>query len=672
MTTIGKRANKELTMPGYNAFQVPTLGMRSQAHALNTIGINVANVNSGGFKRTDTQFETLISKTLQNESDLGGIATKDYQRIDEQGALTPSGRNLDVAINGNGFFYLSPTLEVSTNVYFTRDGSFQMGTADGQTSSVTADDGSTITVANGYLVDKNGYYVLGAIADPETGAFSASTLSPLRIDEWAFKDRFTSTSTANLGLNLPSNNTIVTDHATAVLKSNDGFTNTNLETYIIEVVDSNGAKQSAQMNFTKKQVDRTDGSGVSAVWEVSATSSRASSPQIDTVMLGGDVEPDDTYSVTIDGTTITYTVLGTESGLSDVRNAMVTAINANATIAAKLTASAGSNAGEITLTAGAAGTEFTTTGSSTNVDRAQVDEITIAGTIEAGDEYSFTLNGTTVTYTATGAEADIDAIRSGFISAINANATINALVSASVGAESGKITVTGQTTGTPYTATVATPTTGATVDNSAAIATSITALTGKSNTTSVASKTETHTTAAQTITFNADGDVSTTQTASTFSLTFADGATATVAIDWAQMKQFGADFLKFNYDHNGLIKASMTSTRFDNAGQILGTFQDGTQRAVYKLPLAQFHNPNGLEMMNGMVFRETQNSGSPSSVFVDASGQADFVPFAMELSNVDITKEFSRLIMTQNAYNSSATVFKTIDEMVTVARDLKA
>ena len=122
-------------MPGYNAFQVPTLGMRSQAHALNTIGINVANVNTGGFKRTDTQFETLISKTLQHESDLGGIAAKDYQRIDGQGALTPSGRNLDVAINGNGFFYVSPTLTVSTNVYFTRDGSFEMGIADGQTSA---------------------------------------------------------------------------------------------------------------------------------------------------------------------------------------------------------------------------------------------------------------------------------------------------------------------------------------------------------------------------------------------------------------------------------------------------------------------------------------------------------------------------------------------------------
>ena len=659
-------------MPGYNAFQVPTLAMLSQAHTLNTIGINVANVNSGGFKRTDTQFQTLISKTLHHESDLGGIAAKDYQRIDEQGALVPSGRNLDVAINGDGFFYVSPTLTVSSDVYFTRDGSFQMSIADGRTSSITADDGNTITISNGYLVDKNGYYVLGAAADETTGAFSIGTLEPLRIDEWAFKDQFTTTNAANLGLNLPSNNSIVADHAAVVLKANDGFTNTDLETYIIEVVDSNGAKQSAQMNFTKQTVNRAAGSGLSAVWEVSATTSRTSSPQIDTVMLGGTVEADDTYSVTIDGTTVPYTVLGSEGSLSGVRDAMVTAINANATIAAILTASAGNNAGEITLTAAAAATEFTTTGSSTNVDRAQVDEITIAGTVEANDVYSVTVDGTTVPYTVTGAEANIDAIRSGLINAINSNGTVGALVSAAAGATPGTITLTGQTTGTAFTATVATPTTGGTADNSAGIATSITALTGTNNATTIGTKTATRTTAAQTITFDADGGISSTQAASTFALTFADNATATVAIDWTQMKQFGAGFLKLNYDHNGLIKASMTSTRFDNTGHILGTFQDGTQRAVYKLPLAQFQNPNGLEMLNGMVFRETPDSGEATAVFVDTSGRADFVPFAMELSNVDITKEFSRLIMTQNAYNSSATVFKTIDEMVTVARDLKA
>ena len=109
---------------GYNLFQPATLGMKTQAHALTTIGNNVANVNTGGYKRTDTRFETMISNTLSNQSDLGGIKPKDYQRIDTQGYLSASSRDLDLAISGDGFFYVSPTITVSDEIFFTRNGSF--------------------------------------------------------------------------------------------------------------------------------------------------------------------------------------------------------------------------------------------------------------------------------------------------------------------------------------------------------------------------------------------------------------------------------------------------------------------------------------------------------------------------------------------------------------------
>ena len=62
---------------GYNLFQPATLGMKSHAHALDTIGINVANVNTGGYKRTDTRFETMISKSLSQQTDMGGMKPKD-------------------------------------------------------------------------------------------------------------------------------------------------------------------------------------------------------------------------------------------------------------------------------------------------------------------------------------------------------------------------------------------------------------------------------------------------------------------------------------------------------------------------------------------------------------------------------------------------------------------
>ena len=131
---------------GYNLFQPATLGMKTQAHALTTIGNNVANVNTGGYKRTDTRFETMISKSLSNQTDLGGIKPKDFQRIDSQGFLSASDRDLDLAISGDGFYYVSPKITVSDEILFTRNGSFEVGLADAQTSTVITEDGSSITV----------------------------------------------------------------------------------------------------------------------------------------------------------------------------------------------------------------------------------------------------------------------------------------------------------------------------------------------------------------------------------------------------------------------------------------------------------------------------------------------------------------------------------------------
>ena len=75
-------------MVGFNAYQSSTLAMKTNAHALNTIGQNISNVNTGGYKRTDTYFKTLISETMDtNQSDLGGVRPKDYQVIDQQGKV---------------------------------------------------------------------------------------------------------------------------------------------------------------------------------------------------------------------------------------------------------------------------------------------------------------------------------------------------------------------------------------------------------------------------------------------------------------------------------------------------------------------------------------------------------------------------------------------------------
>ena len=765
-------------MVGFNFYQTSTLAMRSNAHALDTIGNNIANVNTGGYKRTDTHFETLLSKTLdKNQSDLGGVKPKDYQIIDKQGAVTSTKRDLDLAIVGDGFFQLSNSLTdfEPENLFYTRDGAFQTVTTD-ETSSVTADDGNTITINHGYLADKNGHFLLGW--SPETdGTFSnTGTITPLRVDSFAFAQKFEPTTAVKLGLNLPSNALITSDHAATVLNANNGTVSTEMEAFTLEVVDSNGNKQTANLNFTKSATNQ---------WEVSATTGRLSTPQADTLIIQGTVEagdkytvtvngnavsytstgaePDlatvranlvaainadvvvgnrvtatagvasgeitltenpgtttpqvntltiagtveagDQYTVTVDGNNITYTATGTEVGLAGIRDGLLAAIKANLGASALVTAAAGAANGEITLTAITSGTSFasgatanvtgatadntatstttlanddgtsiTTQGSTTGASTiAQKDTVTLTGTPELGDVYSTTINGITVTYTATGAEAGIDGIRDGLVNAINADINVNGIVSA-VATGAGAFTITAQTAGNILITSTATTNVAAGLDDSTSAIANTTAAVAVTDDNSIiiASNTNFKTSAAQTFNFSPLGRISTDPATLNFALNFADGATSTFDLDIAGFTQLGGAFSTFDISQDGLAQANMIDVSFDSRGHVLGKFDDTTERLIYKLPLSVFTNPNGLEAMDGMVFKESFNSGAAQTVAADVSGVAAFTPFALELSNVDITSEFTRMMMVQNAYNSNATVFKTVDEMVMVARDLKA
>ena len=433
-------------MAVYGAFVSSTLAMLSQSHSLNTISSNLANINTGGYKANETRFSTVLSGSLFEQSDLGGIRVKDTQLIDKQGNLIVSDRALYVAISGKGFFILKSKL-TGGETFYGRDGSFSIDTP-GLTGTATADDGTTLTIKQGFLVDKNGFFVQGRAAAADGTFPTSGSLTSLRVDQFAFAGAGKATTTATLDLNLPA-------------------------------LDSAG------------------------------------DPQIDRVTIAGTVEATDTYSVTVNGTTLTYTVTGAEANIGAVRDALVTALNANTTITAAVTAAANGD-DSITLTAKKPGTAFTASTAAVNVgvtadntavsvnaqpnkaatnprvfnanafdsngkartavltfektttqnqwnltvttDRdavAQIDTVTLAGSVEATDTFSVTVNGTTLTYTVTGGEANIDAIRDALVTQINGNATVSGVITAAAGSGTGQLTLTAKTAGTTFTSTAA-------------------------------------------------------------------------------------------------------------------------------------------------------------------------------------------------------------------------
>jgi flagellar hook protein FlgE len=171
-----------------------------------------------------------------------------------------------------------------------------------------------------------------------------------------------------------------------------------------------------------------------------------------------------------------------------------------------------------------------------------------------------------------------------------------------------------------------------------------------------------------------------------FSIQFSDGQVSTVSVDLSNFRAVGQTMEYIDFQKDGRGPGKLQSFAFDESGQIIGRFTNGVERALYKLPLATFVNPDGLEVRQGNLFAESANSGSHTlrqvrDPAVVATGTVNngaksefgtFIPFAHELGNTNLEMEFSNMILTQQAYNSSATVFKTVDEMTKTASELKS
>jgi flagellar hook protein FlgE len=157
----------------------------------------------------------------------------------------------------------------------------------------------------------------------------------------------------------------------------------------------------------------------------------------------------------------------------------------------------------------------------------------------------------------------------------------------------------------------------------------------------------------------------------TIGVTHADGATSSFELDVSRLTQLAGDFAVSSFEQNGRVAGALSAISFDAEGHVVGVFENGFSRPLYTIALADFASPDGLDPLSGNVFAASAASGAPSVGQAGENGLGEITPSALELSNVSLEDEFSRMIVTQSAYNSSATAFRTMDEMTETARDLK-
>ena len=112
----------------FNSFSSALAALKAHAAAVDTVGHNLANVNTTGFKSVDIAFKDLVAESMGGQSETGmGVAPPITVRNFTQGAIQASSGALDAAIQGNGFFVVRDPSNPASNVnLYTRDGSFQV------------------------------------------------------------------------------------------------------------------------------------------------------------------------------------------------------------------------------------------------------------------------------------------------------------------------------------------------------------------------------------------------------------------------------------------------------------------------------------------------------------------------------------------------------------------
>jgi len=209
----------------FGAMGTAISGLTAESAAFTNISSNVANSQTVGFKRVDTNFIDYLTTSTAKMNDSGAVATTPTYVNNVQGTISQTDNPLGLAISGQGFFAVSEATTSSsgtpvfqTQQYYTRAGDFQMD-------------------KNGYLVNSAGNYLNGWAVNAQTGAVNQNALAPIQVTQTAFNP--VATSNIDLSANLPATPTAGTATPSSPLSSQ------------VNVYDALGTLHSIDLNWAQ-------------------------------------------------------------------------------------------------------------------------------------------------------------------------------------------------------------------------------------------------------------------------------------------------------------------------------------------------------------------------------------------------------------------------------------
>jgi flagellar hook protein FlgE len=93
-------------------------------------------------------------------------------------------------------------------------------------------------------------------------------------------------------------------------------------------------------------------------------------------------------------------------------------------------------------------------------------------------------------------------------------------------------------------------------------------------------------------------------------------------------------------------------------------YSNGVRKAIGQLALATFANPGGLTKAGNSAYRVGDNSGDPNIGVAGSGGRGSLTAGALEMSNVDLSQEFTGLIIAQRGFQANSKVITTSDQIL--------
>lgn len=122
----------------------------------------------------------------------------------------------------------------------------------------------------------------------------------------------------------------------------------------------------------------------------------------------------------------------------------------------------------------------------------------------------------------------------------------------------------------------------------------------------------------------------------------------------------------------GLPVGNMTGLKVDSSGKIFGTYNNGTEKLLGQIAVTSFSNPSGLEAVGSNMFAQTQNSGEFDGIGQDVTADGGkFTTGVLEMSNVDLSNEFTQMITTQRGFQANSRIITTSDTLLEELINLK-